>query len=128
MATDKYPDIIVGRELSTQQVHFFRLNLTYSSKKRPVYIGTLPKNSIILSCSVYTKTAFNDTKVQIGTSSDAKSICELEVKQVGVKSHTFTEDKMFVSKTKEMEIYATLDKDNLASGEAVLVIEFVPDR
>lgn len=127
MAADKIPNALVGRNIHSQEVSFLRANLTHENKKVGVPMGVLPRGAIILSCQAFTKTAFNDTKAQIGYKEGSKDICELEVKAVGVKTHTFTEDKMFVPKDEEWPIYVTLDKE-VASGEAVIVLEYVTDR
>lgn len=128
MAADKLPDALVGRNNHSQEVSFLRANLKHDNKKVGVLMGVLPRGAIILSCQAFTKAVMADAKVQIGHSSGAKDICELEVKAVGVKTHTFTEDKMFVPKDSEWPVYATLDKDNLQSGEAVVILEYVTDR
>lgn len=128
MAEQDLPDILSGRDLVDAQVGFLRANLTHADKKVPVYLGRLPRGAIMLSCQVFTKTVMNDTKVQIGKVAGGKDICELEAKAVGVKSHTFTENKMFVDNDKELPVYATLDKDNLGSGECVVILTFVTNR
>lgn len=128
MAEQDLPDILTGRDLVDAQVGYLRANLTHLDKKVPVYMGRLPRGAIMLTCQAFTKTVMNDAKVQIGKTGGAKDICELEVKTVGVKSHTFTEDKMFVGNDKELPVYATLDKDNLQTGEAVVILTFVTNR
>lgn len=125
---EKLPDLVIGRDNTTQQVSFFRVNMDHSNKKVPVLVGALPKNAVMTNVSAYTKTALSETKVQLGTKPGGKEICELEVKAIGVKSHTFTEDKMFVPKDSEVTLYATLDKDTATAGEFVLVVEFVTDK
>lgn len=127
MAEQELPEVMAGRDLVDAQVGFLRANITHANKKIPVYMGRLPRGAVILTCQAFTKSVLNDAKVQVGKTAGGKDICELEVKAVGVKSHTFSENKMFVDADKEWSIYATLDKE-VNSGECVVVLTFVTNR
>ncbi|WP_375631674.1 MULTISPECIES: hypothetical protein [unclassified Bartonella] len=121
------PQPLQGRNLVTQQVSFFRLNISYKDKHLTRKIGTLPRGAMILSIKAFVKTAFSDAKLKIGSTYGGNEFSEKDIKTQSTQDFTSTNQKEFVPEDQELTLYATRDKTT-AAGECVVVVQFVTNR
>ncbi|WP_375670464.1 hypothetical protein [Bartonella sp. PS7NMGDW] len=121
------PQPLQGRNLVTQQVSFFRLNISHKDKHLTRKIGTLPRGAMILSIKAFVKTAFSDAKLKIGSTYGGNEFSEKDIKAQSTQDFTSTNQKEFVPEDQELTLYATRDKTT-AAGECVVVVQFVTNR
>ncbi|MBB5074422.1 hypothetical protein HNQ69_001564 [Bartonella callosciuri] len=124
---DQLPPPLQGRNLHTQQVSFLRLNFTYHDTDHSVKIGTLPRGALITSIKAFVETAFTDAKLQIGSTATGKEFGEKDVKTQSTQDFTPTDQKAFVSDSKELTLYAKADK-KVQVGKCVIVVQFVTNH
>ncbi|WP_375702722.1 hypothetical protein, partial [Bartonella sp. CL43QHWL] len=101
------PQPLQGRNLVTQQVSFFRLNISYKDKHLTRKIGTLPRGAMILSIKAFVKTAFSDAKLKIGSTYGGNEFSEKDIKTQSTQDFTSTNQKEFVPEDQELTLYAT---------------------
>ncbi|WP_019219065.1 hypothetical protein, partial [Bartonella florencae] len=90
------PKPLQGRNFHTQQVSFFRLNISHKDKHLTEKIGILPRGALITSIKAYVKTAFTDAKLKIGSTYGGKEFSEKDIKAQGTQEFTSTDHKEFV--------------------------------
>ncbi|MBB5074414.1 hypothetical protein HNQ69_001556 [Bartonella callosciuri] len=124
---DGLPKPLQGRNLHTQQVSFFRLDVTHKAKEQVMKIGILPRGALITSIKVFVKTAFSGAKLKFGSTHEVNDFSEADVGTQGIKSVTISNQKEFIPYDQELTLYAKMDK-SVDSGEATVVVEFVTNH
>lgn len=117
--------ILQGRRLHTQQVHFLRYVFSSKEDTFPVYLGSLPENSVIRSIRVAVKTAFAGAKLKFGNTEQCNDMGEADVGAAGVKNCTVPDAKRFIPEG-EASIYVKLDK-KVDAGEGIIIIDYIPN-
>ncbi|WP_375703919.1 hypothetical protein, partial [Bartonella sp. AD13SXNS] len=94
------PQPLQGRNLVTQQVSFFRLNISHKEKRLTTKIGILPRGALITSIKAFVKTAFSEAKLKIGSTYGGNEFGEKDIKAQNTQDFTPTDQKVFTPEDK----------------------------
>lgn len=120
-------ELLVGRNLHPNCVSYFRLDVTPQTARHVMYIGRLPRGSIISSITVYVHTAFAGAKLKFGTDDEVSDMSEVDIGTVGNKVLTIPAGKELVDQVSEVSLYAKTTQ-NVDAGQCSIVVQFVTDR
>lgn len=120
-------EILAGRNLHPNCVSYMRLDVTPNVARHVMYIGRLPRGSIISSIIVYVHTAFAGAKLKFGTDEEVSNMSEVDIGTVGNKALNVPEGKALIGKDAEVSLYAKTTQ-NVDAGQCSIVVQFVTDR
>lgn len=120
-------ELLVGRNLHPGCVSYLRLDVTPQTARHVMYIGRLPRGSIILSITAYVSAAFAGVKLKFGTDDAVSDMSEVDIGTVGNKVLSIPAGKELIDQISEVSLYAKTTQA-VAAGQCSIVVQFVTDR
>lgn len=117
----------VGRELVSQQVHYFCKKFDHNDAEVGFVVGVLPRNALVTNIYVHIGTGLDNKKMQVGTKATPKHFGEAASGAVGFHEIKPENNKVWAVSKDEITITAKAEtKPN--SGDGYIIVMFVPQH
>lgn len=125
--SDEVPAILYSNNPYKQHVAFIRFQVLSSLEDKVFKIGRIPRDALIVDIYAIVKTVFDAAKIKLGTTEEVNDLSEADVSKVGKQVVALANKQLLVGPYEEITVYGKLDK-KVQSGEAIIIIEYIPDH